>query len=114
MPKTYKLPFRSILRKFQVRSFNVQKNCLTIAAQTVSPNKENVLLDTLISPEAAEHSLNPKLTLFCSHHNITPAIREFHNDEDGIDLIPSQFSDVKVDIIKETKLKRFTQALQKA
>ena len=82
-----------------------------IAAQTVSPNKENVLLDTLISPKAVEHSLNPKLTLFYSHHNITPAVREFHDDEDGIDLIPSQFSDVEVDIIKETELKRFTQAL---
>ena len=73
-----------------------------------------MLLDTLISSEAAEHSLNPELILFCSHHNITPAIREFHNDEDGIDLILSQFSNVKVDIIKETELKRFTQALQKA
>ena len=82
-----------------------------IAAQTVSPNKENMLLDTLILPEAVKHSLNLELTLFCSHHNITPAIREFHNDEDGIDLIPSQFSDVEVDIIKDTELKRFTQAL---
>ena len=114
MPKTYKSPIKSISRKSKVRSFNVQKNCLIIAAQTVSPNKENMLLDTLISPEAAEHSLDLELTLFCSHHNITPAVREFHDDEDGIDLIPSQFSDVEVDIIKDTKLKRFTQALQKA
>ena len=111
MHKTYKLPIRSVSRKSKVRPFNVQKNCLTIAAQTVSPNKENVLSNTLNSPEAAEHSLDSELTLFYSHHNITPAIREFHDDEDGIDLIPSQFSDVKVDIIKETELKGFTQAL---
>jgi hypothetical protein len=49
---------------------------------------------------------------FCSRHHITPAIREFHDeDETGPDLC---LSDQSSDIEEECELKKFTQALQKA
>jgi hypothetical protein len=57
--------------------------------------------------------LDPELKDFCSRHHITPATREFHDDEDesGSDLCASNQSS---DIEEESELKRFTQALQMA
>jgi len=56
--------------------------------------------------------LDPELADFCSHLNITPAIREFHDeDETGSDLCVSNQSS---DIEEESELKKFTQALQMA
>jgi len=53
--------------------------------------------------------LDPELTDFCSRLNITPAIREFHDeDENGPDLC---VSDQSSDIEEESKLKKFTQTL---
>ena len=60
--------------------------------------------------------LDPELMNFCSYLNITPAIREFHDNEDKIHPNPcvSNHSNQSSDIEEESKLKKFTQALQKA
>jgi len=79
-----------------------------VAAQTVPPGRENTALN---SP--TESPLDPVLTDFCSRLDITPAIREFHDDEEDSDLDPV-VSNQSSDIEDESELKTFTQALQRA
>jgi len=79
-----------------------------VAAQTVPPGRENTALN---SP--TESPLDPVLTDFCSCLDITPAIREFHDDEEDSDLDPV-VSNQSSDIEDESELKTFTQALQRA
>jgi hypothetical protein len=57
--------------------------------------------------------LDPDLTDFCSRLHITPATREFHDDQDESDQ-DLCVSDHSSDIEEETELKRFTQALRNA
>jgi hypothetical protein len=54
----------------------------TVAAQTVLPSRESIP-HALNSP--TDCVLDPELTDFCSHLHITPAIGQFHNDDDDND-----------------------------
>ena len=100
MTETYNLPIKSILGELKVRAFNITKKfgltAFTAVTQTVLFTMESVL--------------DLELTHFCLHCHITPAIREFHDNDDVIDLIPSPSFDIE----EESKLIRFTQALQNA
>jgi hypothetical protein len=72
------------------------------AAQTVS----------LLTPtEAAVTDLDPELTDFCLRLHITPAIREFHDDEGESD---PDLSNQSSDIEEESELKRFSEAFRMA
>jgi hypothetical protein len=111
MPKIYRKPIRSVLREIKmtltVSLFNITKKIdLAVAAKTVLPtsNAESSLCSI---------DLDPELTDFCSHLEITPANREFYDNEADSDFDPS-VSDHTFDIEQKSELKRFTQALQRA
>ena len=116
VPKIYRKPIRSISREIKmtltVSLFNITKKIdSAVAAETVLPtsNRES----SRCSPFHID--LDPEITDFCSRLEITPANREFqfHDNEADSDLDPS-VSDHTSDIEKESELKRFTQALQRA
>ena len=81
---------------------------MAVTAQTVPPtgSKED-------TTHTLQSVLDPDLTDFCLRHHITPAFRELHEDEDNScpDLC---VSDQSSDIEDESKLKKFTWALQEA
>jgi hypothetical protein len=87
-----------------------------VTAQTVSAtgSRESTPLASDL-PTERHGVLDPDLTDFCSHLHITPAIREFHDDDNDSN------SDLHVsdnpsddDITQESDLKKFTQALHDA
>lgn len=92
----------------KVSPFNKKiKKDSAIAAQTVSPTQSRE------STPNFPIDLDPELTGFCSRLHITPAQREFHDDDDDSDLdlpVSNQSSDIE----DETELNRFMQALQRA
>ncbi|KAF8499581.1 hypothetical protein F5888DRAFT_1802076 [Russula emetica] len=70
----------------------------------VSPSREHT---PFASDLQTESILEPELTDFCSRLHITPAIIEFHDDDDS-DIVSNHSSDIE----EETELRKFTQALQ--
>ena len=66
---------------------------------------------TAVAQTIPSTALDPKLMDFCSCFQITPAITEFHNDKNQSDHYASNHS---LDIEGESKLKKFSQALQMA
>ena len=76
--------------------FNVTKKKLRVAA---------------VAQTVPSIALDPKLMDFCSRFQITPAITEFHDDENQSDHYAFNHS---LDIKEESELKKFTQALQMA
>ncbi|KAF8488554.1 hypothetical protein F5888DRAFT_1639131 [Russula emetica] len=57
--------------------------------------------------------LDPELVDFCSRFHVTPAVREYHDDEDESDphlCVSNQSSDIE----EESELKTFSEALKKA
>ena len=94
---------------------SVQRNQNDVEGESIQCHEKKHLMvataaKTVPSTDIAD--LDPEITDFCSRHNITPAIREFHDeDEHGPDLY---VSDQSSNIEEESELKRFTQALQMA
>ena len=75
------------------------------------PPKRDLMVTAQTVP--TEIVLDPELTDFCSHHDITPAVGEIYDNQDDSDL-DLCVSDQSSDIEEESELKRFSKALQDA
>ena len=80
-----------------------------VAAQINAPSRESTPPIHDLTPQLPTESvLEPELSDFCSHLHLTPAIRDFY-DEDQNDS--GLLSDRSYDIEEESKLDKFTQIL---
>ncbi|KAF8504890.1 hypothetical protein F5888DRAFT_1631226 [Russula emetica] len=95
---------RIVNQKHIERNQGVIEERLNSAAQAVSPSREHTPFTSDLQTESI---LEPELTDFCSRLHITPAIMEFHDDDDS-DIVSNHSSDIE----EETELRKFTQALQ--
>jgi hypothetical protein len=95
-----------------VSSFSITKEKDSmVAAQIVVPSGESTLPTHNLAPQSPMESvLDPELSEFCLHLNITPAIIDFYEDEnhDNSALLTDSSSDIK----EESELVWFTQILQ--
>jgi hypothetical protein len=94
-----------------VSSFSItKKKDLMVTAQIVAPSGESTLPTHNLTPQSPMESvLDPELSEFCSHLNITPAITDFYKDEDHDN--PALLTDSFSDIEEESELVQFTQIL---